>query len=190
MPRQTPSDQGYQDNTGWSDRSSQPPWNGSSADADHAQLYTGQPLAAAVPPPPPLHAPQSPVHAPQYAVPAPPLAVPTAPLAVPATPPAEAPRMPMSRRNILRGVAGVGALGAAAAVGAGAAIKLDKPGELKPKGKPVAMAPMAPSAMAGPLVVYIADTTNGVLDVFGGTGETQIRNPALVNQLLANLKLA
>jgi hypothetical protein len=170
MPRQTPSDQGYQDKTGWSDPHSQPPWNGSSAGADNAQLYIEQPLAAAVPPPPPP-------------------AVPTAPLAVPATPPAEAPRMPMSRRNILRGVAGVGALGAAAAVGAGAAIKFDKPGELKPKSKPVAMAPMAPSAMAGPLVVYIADTTNGVLDVFGGTGETQIRNPALVNQLLANLKL-
>jgi hypothetical protein len=188
MPRQTPSDQGYQDKTGWSDPYSQPPWNGSSAGADHAQLYVEQPLAAAVPPPPPPPPPL--VHAPQSAVPAPPPAVPTAPLAVPATPPAEAPRMPMSRRNILRGVAGVGALGAAAAVGAGAAIKFDKPGELKPKGKPVAMAPMAPTAMAGPLVVYIADTTNGVLDVFGGTGETQIRNPALVSQLLANLKLA
>jgi hypothetical protein len=52
------------------------------------------------------------------------------------------------------------------------------------------MPPQTPSDQAGPLVVYIADTTNGLLDVFGGTGATQIRNPALVNQLLANLKLA
>jgi hypothetical protein len=98
-----------------------------------------------------------------------------------------------SRRNILRGLAGVGAVGVAAAVGAGAVAEFDRPSEaatLKPVSKPVAMAPMAPSAMAGPLVVYIADTTTGVMDVFGGTGATQINNPAMVNQLLANMKLA
>jgi hypothetical protein len=98
---------------------------------------------------------------------------------------------PLARRSILRTVAGIGVVGAAAAVGAGAAIKIDKPEPtLKPASKPVAMAPMAPSAMAGPLVVYIADTSKGLLDVFAGTGATQIRNTALVNQLLANLKLA
>jgi hypothetical protein len=59
-----------------------------------------------------------------------------------------------------------------------------------PASKPVAVAPMAPTAMEGPLVVYIADTTSGLFDVFGGTGQTQVRNPALVRQLLANLKLA
>lgn len=101
-------------------------------------------------------------------------------------------RPPLARRSILRSVAGIGVVGAAAAVGAGAAIKIDKSDAptLKPVSKPVKMAPMAPGATAGPLVVYIADTTNGLLDVFGGTGATQIRNPALVNQLLANLKLA
>jgi hypothetical protein len=103
-----------------------------------------------------------------------------------------APPPPMSRRSILRSVAGVGVVGVAAAAGAGTVFKLDKSGAstLKPAAKPVAMAPMAPSAMTGPLVVYIADTTNGLLDVYGGTGATQIRNPALINQLLANLKLA
>ena len=102
------------------------------------------------------------------------------------------PPPPVGRRSILRGIAGVGAVGVAAAAGAGAVIKFDKPAAatLKPAAKPVAMAPMAPSAMTGPLVVYIADTTNGLLDVYGGTGATQIRNPALINQLLANLKLA
>jgi hypothetical protein len=114
------------------------------------------------------------------------------PLTAAAPPPTPALRTPVTRRSILRGVAGVGAVGAAAAVGAGAVIRFDKPAEptLKPVSKPVAMAPMAPSAMAGPLVIYVADTTNGLLDVFGGTGATQVRNPALVSQLLANLKLA
>jgi hypothetical protein len=105
--------------------------------------------------------------------------------ATPATP-------PLARRSLLRGIAGVGAVGVAAAAGAGAVIKLDKPATatLKPTAKPVVMAPMEPSAAAGPLIVYIADTTNGVFDVFAGTGATQVRNPALVSQLLANLKLA
>jgi hypothetical protein len=108
--------------------------------------------------------------------------------------PAEPPRPPVSRRSVLRGVAGVGVVGAAAAAGAGAIVAFDRQASaqttLMPVSKPVAVAPMAPTAMAGPLVVYISDTTSGVFDVFGGTGQTQVRNPALVRQLLANLKLA
>lgn len=104
------------------------------------------------------------------------------------------PRPPTPRRSILRGVAGVGVFGAAAAIGAGAVVAFDRQSggqsTLMPVSKPVVMAPMAPTAMAGPLVVYIADTTSGVLDVFGATGQIQIHNPALVRQLLANLKLA
>ncbi len=168
MPRQTPSDQGHPERIDWTDVHRLTPRNGSNADADKKHTYIDRPPTAAAPPP----------------------AVPALPPAVPAPPPAAAARLPMTRRSILRGVAGVGAVGAAAALGAGAVIRFDKPSELKPVSKPVAMAPMAPSAMAGPLVVYIADTTNGLLDVFGGTGATQVRNPALVNQLLANLKLA
>ena len=163
MPRQTPSDQGYTETIGWADGHAQPRSGAGTAAADRTHPYIDQPPAAAVPS-----------------------------SAAPAPPPAAAPRPPMSRRSILRGVAGAGAVGAAAAVGAGAILKFDKPAEatLKPVGKPVAMAPMAPNAMAGPLVVYISDTTNGLLDVFGGTGATRVRNPALVRQLLANLKLA
>ena len=103
-----------------------------------------------------------------------------------------APSPPLARRSVLRSVAGIGVVGAAAAVGAGAAIKVDKSNAptLKPVSKPVEMAPMAPSAMAGPLVVYVSDTSNGLLDVFAGTGATQIRNPALVKELLAILKMA
>ena len=103
------------------------------------------------------------------------------------------PRPAVSRRSVLRGAAGVGVVGAAAAAGAGAVVAVTRQPPaptLMPASKPVAVAPMAPTAMEGPLVVYIADTTTGLLDVFGGTGQTQFRNPALVRQLLANLKLA
>jgi len=96
----------------------------------------------------------------------------------------------MSRRSILRGIAGAGTVGVAAAVGAGAVAEFARPSEaatLKPASKPVAMAPMAPTAMAGPLVVYISDTTTGKFDVYGDTGATQVDNPALVKQLLNNL---
>jgi hypothetical protein len=93
----------------------------------------------------------------------------------------------------LRGVAVVGVIGAAAAAGAGTAVEFDgKSGSaaLAPASKPVAMAPMAPSAMAGPMVVYVADTTSGVMDVYGGTGWTRVNNPAMISQLMDNLKLA
>jgi hypothetical protein len=106
----------------------------------------------------------------------------------------EPPRPPTSRRSVLRAVAGLGAVGAAAAIGAGGVVAFDRQSSgqptLMPASRPVVMAPMAPTAMAGPLVVYIADTTTGLFEVFAGTGQTQIRNPALIRQLLANLKLA
>jgi len=97
----------------------------------------------------------------------------------------------VSRRSLLRGGLVGGGIGLAVAAGAGTAVGLARNSSqtsLKPVSKPVVMAPMAPGATAGPLVVYISDTTNGVLDVFAGTGATQIHNPALVTQLLNNLK--
>jgi hypothetical protein len=48
---------------------------------------------------------------------------------------------------------------------------------------------MAPAAVAGPLVVYLSDTTTGEFDVFGDTGQVRVKNPALVSQLLKNLPL-
>jgi hypothetical protein len=97
----------------------------------------------------------------------------------------------MSRRSLLRGGLIGGGIGLAVAAGAGAAVGITRNSSqtsLKPVSKPVVMAPMAPSAMAGPLVVYISDPTTGVLDVFAGTGEIQVHNPDLVAQLLSNLK--
>jgi hypothetical protein len=96
----------------------------------------------------------------------------------------------VSRRSLLRGGLVGGGIGLAIAAGAGAAVGLTRTSNtsLKPVSKPVVMAPMAPSATQGPLVVYISDTAKGVLDVFAGTGATQIHNPGLVTQLLDNLK--
>ena len=100
---------------------------------------------------------------------------------------------PMSRRSLLRGAAGAGAVGLAAAAGAGAVVAVTRPRTetvLPPAAKPVAVAAMPHNAMAGPLVVYLADTTNGEMDVFAGTGQIRLRNPALVGQLLRNLQMA
>lgn len=104
-----------------------------------------------------------------------------------------APRSPLSRRSVLRGAAGAGAVGIAAAAGAGAVVAATRPSAspaLPAASKSVAVAVVPPAAMAGPLVVYIADTGTGQFDVFAGTGQIRVRNPALVRQLLANLKLA
>lgn len=95
----------------------------------------------------------------------------------------------VSRRYLLRGAAGVGVAGVAAVVGAGSAMAVTRnQPSLKPVSKPVWKAPMAPSAMEGPLVVYISDTTTGDVDVFAGTGQMRMKNPALVRELLNNLK--
>ena len=97
----------------------------------------------------------------------------------------------MSRRSILRGAAGAGAVGVAAAGGAGAALALTRPSAqaaLTNEAKPAVIAAMPPSAMEGPLVVYVSDTTTGLLDVFAGTGQTRLKNPALVSALLRALK--
>jgi len=101
------------------------------------------------------------------------------------------PRSPLSRRSVLRGAAGAGAIGLAAAAGANAFAAATRPSaEPAPTSRPATLAAVPPTAMAGPFVVYISDTTTGQFDVFGGTGQVRVRNPALVRQLLAHLRLA
>jgi len=88
---------------------------------------------------------------------------------------------------------GVGAVGLAAAAGTGVAVAATRPStvtNLPPASKPVEVAAMSPNVMAGPLVVYLRDTTTGEFDVFGGEGQVRIKNPALVSQLLKNVQLA
>jgi hypothetical protein len=99
----------------------------------------------------------------------------------------------MSRRSLLRGAAGVGAVGLAAAAGAGVTVAATRPAQaasLPPAAKPVEVAAMPATAMAGPLVVYVRDTTTGEFDVFGDEGQVTVKNPALVAQLVKNVQLA
>ena len=93
---------------------------------------------------------------------------------------------PMSRRSLLRGAAGAGAVAVAAAAGAGGVVALTRPQTqtAPPAAKPVTMAEVPLNAMAGPLVVYLRDTTTGEMDVFAGTGQLRLHDPALVGQLL------
>jgi hypothetical protein len=100
---------------------------------------------------------------------------------------AAAARSRLSRRSVLRGAAGAGALGLAAAAGAVVATKRQSsPQTISSAG----FAEPSAEASAGPLVVYIADVSTGQFDVFAGDGQVRVYNPDLVGQLLANLKRA
>lgn len=50
------------------------------------------------------------------------------------------------------------------------------------------MAPVAPAAIAGPLIVYLHETTSGELDVFAGDGQLRLHDPALVARLMQSMK--
>jgi hypothetical protein len=96
---------------------------------------------------------------------------------------------------VLRGAAGVGAVGLAAAAGAGAVFAATRPtdttrqaGATRPAGAGQAAA--APRANGEPLVVYLRDTSTGEFEVFNGTSQVRLRNPALVAQLLDGLQAA
>jgi len=85
----------------------------------------------------------------------------------------------VSRRSLLRGAAGVSAVGLAAASGAVALAG------------PVAHASPAATARTsheGPVMVYLRDAATGEMDVFAGTGQVTLRDPALAKQLLRAIK--
>ena len=97
----------------------------------------------------------------------------------------------VARRSVLRGAAGLGAVGLAAAAGVGAVVAATRPAS--------AAAPAAPHAAAGtaiqasgtdPLVVYLRDAAAGEFEVFRGTQQVKVRNPRLVAQLLDGIATA
>jgi hypothetical protein len=92
---------------------------------------------------------------------------------------------PLSRRSMLRGAAGVGAVGLAAAAGAGAVFAATRPADTT---RPAGAA--APKGNGEPLVVYLRDTSTGEFEIFNGTRQVRLRNPALVAQLLDGLQTA
>ena len=90
----------------------------------------------------------------------------------------------LSRRSVLRGAAGAGAVGLAAASGITAVTGLtrhDTPAS------PDAAA-VAADALGGPVMVYLRDASTGEMEVFAGTGQATLRNPALVRELLRAIK--
>jgi hypothetical protein len=100
----------------------------------------------------------------------------------PATAPVTGPPSRVSRRSLLRGAAGVGAIGLVAAGGAAAAAGLSRPDQ------PAAAATVPPGARGGPLMVYLRDAKTGEMEVFAGTSQVSLRNPALAGQLLRALQ--
>jgi hypothetical protein len=91
----------------------------------------------------------------------------------------------VSRRSLLRGAAGVGAVGLAAAAGAGATVALTQPrSEEQVQTPPANAAAWPPSVMAGPLFIYVPDTTSGLVHIYGGTNETHADSPTMVSQVL------
>jgi hypothetical protein len=89
----------------------------------------------------------------------------------------------VSRRSVLRGAAGAGAVGLATAGGAAAVAGFTRQDH---QARQDAVAPA--DAAAGPVMVYLSDTSTGEMDVFAGTGQTRLRNPALVRELLRAIK--
>jgi hypothetical protein len=89
---------------------------------------------------------------------------------------------PPSRRSVLRGAAGVGAVGLAAA--AGPALAADNRRAAAPARPGTAL----PADTAGPLVVYLRDAASGELDVFAGTSHAVIRDHELAARLASAVR--
>jgi hypothetical protein len=95
---------------------------------------------------------------------------------------------PPSRRSVLRGAAGVGAVGFAAAVGVGAVAAPALAADNRRAAAPAKPAAALPADSAGPLVVYLRDAASGELDVFAGTSHAVIRDRELVARLTSAVR--
>jgi hypothetical protein len=95
---------------------------------------------------------------------------------------------------VLRGAAGLGAVGLAAAAGAGAAVAATRPASSAPRAATTAAGSAAGTAarasQADPVVVYLRDAAAGEFEVFHGTRQVKVRNPRLVAQLLDGIATA
>jgi uncharacterized membrane protein len=88
---------------------------------------------------------------------------------------------------VLRGAAGLGAVGLAAAAGAGAVVAATRPASAAAGS---AAGTAVPASGTDPLVVYLRDATAGEFEVFRGTQQVKVRNPRLVAQLLDGIATA
>jgi hypothetical protein len=88
----------------------------------------------------------------------------------------------------VRGVAGVGAAGFAAAVGVGAAAGPALAADNRRAAAPAWPDTALPADAAGPLVVYLRDAASGELDVFAGTSHAVIRDHELAARLTSAVR--
>jgi len=105
----------------------------------------------------------------------------------------------IARRSVLRGAAGLGAAGLAAAAGAGAVVAASSGSGSAPRavastGAATVASTAAGTATrasgAGPLVVYLRDAAAGEFEVFQGTRQVKVHNPGLAAQLLHGIATA
>ena len=95
---------------------------------------------------------------------------------------------PPSRRSVLRGAAGVGAVGLAAAVGVGAAAGPALAADNRRAAAPARPGTALPADTAGPMVVYLRDAASGELDVFAGSSHAVIRDHELAARLASAVR--
>ena len=105
-----------------------------------------------------------------------------------------------SRRSILRGAAGAGAVGLTAAVGGGFFAAGQASAATKTAATRTAATNQADAKTAAvteaeahedePLVVYLRDKTTGEFEIFNGTKQVTVRNKQLVSELLQGLATA
>ena len=100
-------------------------------------------------------------------------------------------REAVSRRSVLRTAAGASAAGLVAGVALGALPAAAAARPVKParrdehpagSGGPAA-AQTADEAGNGPVVVHVRDARTGEMDIFAGTSQTRLRDPALAARL-------
>ena len=103
-------------------------------------------------------------------------------------------KSPVSRRAMLRTAAGAGAAGlmaggALAALPAAAATRPARSGQRpgRAAGSAATATPGTtggPGSTAGPLVIHVRDAHTGEMDIFAGTTQTRLRDPALAARLV------
>jgi hypothetical protein len=105
-----------------------------------------------------------------------------------------APPAPLSRRSLLRGAAGVGAVSVAAAAGAGAIFAAAGPASAATTVDADTVHAGAvtdtPAHPAGdePIVAYLRDAATGEFEVFHGTRQVRVRDRKLAVQLLNQVR--
>ena len=90
----------------------------------------------------------------------------------------------LSRRSLLRGAAGVGAVSVAAATGAGAIFAAAGPASATENHADVG----ANRTGDEPIVAYLRDASTGEFEVFHGTRQVRVRDRKLAVQLLNQVR--